>query len=197
MDQMPSPVDLNRLKSILGASKKIMNKVETGNFETGNVDPRALNEDGVQELYAEGVTRPATMSQSAPVAYDEERVNQSKLPAAIKKLMIERPIQQLGSPNHTFSLDDVSELANDKPMGFPKTPKTKPQQQPLRESYGNSDMITISKSDLKEMVNSIVNEKLLEFMTRQSNKAITEDAVKKTISLLVKEGKLTPKKKTL
>jgi hypothetical protein len=47
--ETPQPVDLNRLKNILGASKAIMNKVETGNFETGHVDARALTEDGVAE----------------------------------------------------------------------------------------------------------------------------------------------------
>lgn len=192
----PQPVDLNRLKGILGASKAIMNKVETGDFETGHVDARALTEDGVRELQAEGVTRPANQQQQAHIGYDEETIMNSRLPEAIKRAMIEKPIPQLTSPSYTFSIDDVSELA-EKPMGLPKA-KAKPQsQQPLRESYGNSEMITVSKTELKEMVSAIVNERLLEFMTKTNNKAITEDAVKKTIALLIKEGKLAPKKKTL
>ena len=188
----PPPVDLNRLKGILGASKAIMNKVETGNFQTGNIDARALTEEGVGLLQAEGVKRPA-MSSPIQSTYDEETIRNSRLPESIKRAMIENPIQQIASPNYTFSIDDVSELA-DKPMGFPKAPKT---QQVIRESYGNSDMISISKAELKEMVSSIVNEKLLEYMTKSNDKRITEDAVKRTINVLIKEGKILPKKKTL
>ncbi len=192
----PQPVDLNKLKSILGASKTIMNKVESGNFETGHVDARALTEDGVRELQAEGVRRPASQSTSQ-IGYDTETVQNSRLPEAIKKIMVERPIPQLTSPNYTFSLDDVADLMEDKPMSLPKKPKTNSTQKLVNESLNNSNYITINKEELKEMVSSIVNEKLLEFMTKTNNKAITEDAVKKTINMLVKEGKLTPKKKTL
>lgn len=188
----PQPVDLNKLKSILGASKKIMNKVETGDYETGNIDARALTEDGVAELQSEGVSRP--VSQNQPLVYNEEMVMKSRLPESIKKVMIEKPIPQIGNPSYTFSLDDVNDLVEDKKMGLPKAPKTKK----LNESYSSqSDLITVSKEELKEMVNELVNERLLEFFVRNHNKSITEDTVKRTISTLVKEGRLQTKKKTI
>ncbi len=56
--EMPTPIDVNRLKGILGGARAIMDKVESGNYETGHVDGRALNEDGVQQMMAEGITRP-------------------------------------------------------------------------------------------------------------------------------------------
>lgn len=187
----PQPVDVNRLKAILGASKNLMKKVETGDFETGNIDPRALTAEGVAELQAEGVTRPAsqTMTQHNKVGYSEEDVRNSRLPDVIKRAMIERPIQQM-TPNHTFTLDDVSEIA-DKPMGTPRVPKAAPRRQ-VAESYqtNNSDYITVSRDELNEMVSDIVNQKLLEFFVQNHNKRLTEDAVKKTITTLIKEGKL-------
>ena len=189
----PPPVDLNKLKSILGASKAIMNKVESGNFETGHIDPRALNEDGIEELRASGVVRP--QSNTPSVNYNAETVQNSRLPDAVKKIMLEKPIPQLTNPNYTFSLDDVKELANDKPVPYPKTPKTNPRV--ISESSNGSDYITISKTELNEMVSNIVNEKLLEFFSKSYNKAMTEETVKKTISVLVKEGRLTPKKKSI
>lgn len=194
----PPPVDLNKLKGILGNAKTIMKKVETGDFETGHVDARALTEEGVMELQAEGVRRPHQPQQQQFEGHQyEEAVINSRMPEAVKKLMLERPIPQ-ATPNYTFSLDDVSDLSDEKPMGHPSTPKAKPRQQVIHENYGqSSDMITLSKTELKEMVNAIVNERLLEFMTKTNNKAITEEAVKKTISLLIKEGKLAPKKKSL
>jgi hypothetical protein len=188
---MPPPVDLNKLKSILGASKAIMNKVESGNFETGHVDARALNEDGVKEMHSEGY-RPQSQYQSN-TNFDRETIMNSRLPEAIKKAMIDKPIPQITNPNYTFSLNDVADLVVEKPMGYPKTPKT----QQIQESYGKSDMITVSKTELTQMVNAIVNERLLEFYSKNHNKAITENAVTKTISLLIKEGKLPQRKKTI
>lgn len=193
----PQALDLGRLKNILGNAKSIMKKVESNDFETGHIDARALTEDGVREMQAEGITRPATQS-SQSVGYTEEMVQNSHLPEAIKKAMIEKPIQQLNNPNYTFSLSDVAELSEDKPMGSPRIPKTTPKKKLVQESYtNNEDYITIGKGELKEIVRDLVNEKLLEFFTKSYNEMITENAVKKTITLLIREGKLTPKKKTL
>lgn len=186
---IPQPVDLNRLKGILGNAKAVMNKVENKDFSTGNIDPRALTEDGVAELQSEGVIRP-----SAPITqgYTEDMINNSNLPPVIKKAMLEKPIPQL--TNHTFTLNDVSDLAEEKKMKYPQTPKTKV----INESRQNqSSLITVSKEELKEMVNDLVNEKLLEFFVKNHNKTITEDTVKRTVSTLIKEGKIVTKKKTL
>jgi hypothetical protein len=188
--ETPQPVDLNRLKGILGASKAIMKKVETGDFETGHVDARALTEEGVAQLQSEGVSRP--MSQSAPVGYSEERVMNSNLPPAVKRAMLEKPIPQLTSPSYTFSLDDVADLQEEKKMGLPKAPRTKQ----LTESYSNnSGLISVTKEQLKEMVNDLVNEKLLEFFIKNNNKTVAENAVKRTITTLINEGKIVAKKK--
>lgn len=194
----PPPVDLNKLRGILGNAKTIMKKVETGDFETGHVDARALTEDGVMELQAEGVRRPAQSIQQPQFENDQyqQAVMKSGMPESVKKLMLERPIQQ-ATPNYTFSLDDVSDLSDEKPLPRPSVQKNTQKKAIHENNTQSSDMITVSKIELKEMVNAIVNEKLLEFMTKTNNKTITEDAVKKTISLLIKEGKLIPKKKTL
>lgn len=193
----PQPVDVSRLKSILGNAKALMTKVENNDYETGHIDPRALTAEGVQELQAEGVVRPATTQQNtAPIGgYTTEQIQNSRLPDVIKKAMMERPIPQLQGLTHTFTLDDVGELA-DKPMGLPKTPNTS-KKTPLRESNNNSNLITISRDELITIVNEAVNDKLLEFFAKSYHKTITENAVKSTINMLIKEGKLTPKKKTL
>lgn len=184
--ETPQPVDLNRLKNILGNAKKIMSKVEDKNFTTGHIDARALNEDGVSQLQNEGVTRPASMTQSGD--YTDEQVLNSKLPPAVKQAMLEKKIPRATMPTHTFNIDDVSDMV-DKPMGLPKTPKTR-----INEGVNtSSDMITISKSELDNMI----NERLLEFFTKMYSKNLTEDTVKRTISTLIKEGKLSVKKKTI
>jgi hypothetical protein len=190
----PQPMDLGRLKSILSASKAVMNKVETNNFTTGHIDTRALTEDGVKQLQSEGVVRPATQNNS-PLSYTEDMVKNSNLPPVIKQAMLEHPIPKIGGPNHTFTLDDVSELVDEKPMGLPKRPTTRVQT--INEGNNYSDTITINNSQLNEIVEKIVNQKLLEFFTKTYNKTLTEQAVKTTLNSLIKEGKIHPKKKTI
>lgn len=187
--ETPVPVDVNRLKSILGNAKKVMAKVENNDFTTGHVDARALNEDGIAQLQSEGVTRTTSQNSSTAVSdYTEEQVRNSNLPPAVKKAMLENKIPKVSMANTSFSLNDVSDLV-EKPMGLPKTPQTR-----INESVvgKNSDMITISKSEL----NNIINERLLEFFTKMYTKTITEDTVKSTITTLIKEGKIAVKKKT-
>ena len=194
---VPVPIDVSRLKSILGASRALMNKVESGDYETGHIDPRALNEDGVKELKSEGVVRPEQQyhpqQASNTVGYTEEQVINSHLPEAIKQAMIRKPIQKINGLNHTFNLDDVSELAEEKPMGLPKLRQTAKVPQRVNESRSNDNMLTISREDLDAMINV----RLLEFFTQTYNKMIIEDTIKKTMSMLIKEGKITVKKKTI
>lgn len=195
----PVPVDVSRLKSILGGARAIMNKVENGDYETGHVDPRALTEDGVRELQSEGVVRPEQHFQpqqyqaSNTVGYTEEQVRNSNLPEAVKQLMITKPIQQMNGLNHTFNLDDVSDLSEGKPMGLPKIRQTPKVPQRVNESRSNDNMLTISREDLDAMINV----RLLEFFTQTYNKMIIEDTIKKTMNMLIKEGKITVKKKTI
>lgn len=193
--ETPAPVDVSRLKNILGNAKQLMKKVDSGDYETGHVDPRALTEDGVKELQSEGVTRPMMQQQqqqaSGSVGYTEEQVRNSNLPEAVKQAMINRPIQQLNGLSHTFNIEDVADLAENRAMVPTKIRKSPARITESRQD--NDDLLTISRSDLDAMIDV----RLLEFFTKTYNKMITEDTIKKTINMLVKEGKLTVKKKTL
>jgi hypothetical protein len=199
--ETPQPIDVSKLAHILKASKQIMNKVENHDYSTGHIDGRALNEDGVQQMYNEGYTAPA--SQQGFDNYAEDQIKNSKLPDVIKKAMIENPIPKLSGFNHTFNAEDVADLI-EKPLGVPQTKRTPPKQQQQSQrineqtySNQNSEIISVTKEQLKEMVNDLVNEKLIEFFMKANTQRITEDAVKKTLTALVKEGKIVAKKKTI
>jgi hypothetical protein len=198
--EMPQPIDVNRLKGILGGAKAIMNKVETGNYEVGQVDARALNEDGVQQMMAEGVTRPqqSVAPQMTPNQPMYRNLESSKMPSFIKDAMVNTPIPQMGSPaGHTFNLEDVQENTQQMEPQFPSTPKTTPrqpiyeQQQPMGANTNGT--FTVSESGLR----AIVKDMLLEFMTTTFTKSLSENVIKKTISTLIKEGKISVKKKTV
>ncbi len=192
--QTPPPVDLTRLKGILGSAKKIIEKEK--NFTTGHIDARALNEDGIQEMQAEGYRAPATQPVAPAGGYDRETIMNSRLPESIKKAMIENPIAQ-PTMNHTFTLDDVNDLSDEKPMGLPRTPKTTPKAPARQQIQESTGMISVTKEQLTEMVENIVNERLLEFFTKSYNQRITEDTIKRTVNTLIKEGKIAPAKKRI
>lgn len=196
--EMPTPIDVSRLKNILGGARAIMDKVESGNYETGHVDGRALNEDGVQQMMAEGITRPMVQHAVAPQMNANQpmykNMNTSKMPSAIKEAMMQTPIPQMSGPSHTFNYEDVAEHApQQRAPQFPSTPRTNPQPVYEQQQIGanNNGTFTVSESALR----AIVKDCLLEFMTQTFTQNLSEDVIKKTITTLVKEGKLNVKRK--
>lgn len=200
---IPTPIDVNRLKNILGGAKAIMNKVESGDYETGHVDGRALNEQGVQEMMAEGITRPqqavAPQVQNNQPMY--KNINTSKMPDAIKEAMMATPIPQGQGINHTFNLEDVQPQGQQQniPQQYPSTPKTQPRQQMYEQQQqqpvgaNQNGTFTVSESALR----AIVKDMFLEFMTNTFTQNLSEQVIKNTISTLIKEGKINIKKKVV
>lgn len=187
-----SPVDLSKLKNILDQSKKVMKKSES-------IKPVVLSESVSKEIFEDDIPEVGNSTIAPKIGYyTDEQVINSKLPEAVKKAMLEQRIPPPRMPG-SFSAEDLGYDENDeKPMNFTvPTPKKleklienrtiAPQNTPKH----SSDMITISKTELNEMVNN----KLLELLATNYNKTITEDAIKKTINLLIKEGKIVTKKK--
>jgi len=178
----PKPIDVNMLKGILGNAKKIMNKVDTGDYTTGNVDGRALSEDGVKQLQAEGVKRPTKQT-----GYNENRVKQSRLPESVKKMMIENPIPQPSGLNHTFNLEDVYDEHDEKPLPIPQ-----PRTRAVNEQYQQQQQFGgYSENVLRAMMKDV----LIEYLTNDYSKNLTENVIKQTINTLIKEGKITTKKR--
>jgi hypothetical protein len=206
--ETPTQIDLSKLKGILSGAKKLINKVESGDYTTGHIDERALTDNGVQEMYAEGYNRSAqahTPMNEQQDNYTADQVRNSNLPEAIKQAMINNPIPKINvnpfAPQ-SFSLDDVADL-QEKPVAYPQSRKpapkqqARPQQRLNEQAYYPQDTISVTKEQLREMVDEIVNEKLINYFMKMSTERITENAVKKTLNALVKEGKLTAKKKTI
>lgn len=197
---MNQPIPNDRLKKMLAGAKAVMKKVESNTYTTGHINKDALSEDTIGSLeYDPNTTTKMTIAeQEQQQSYEtqeeyEAAVKNSKLPPQIKEAMIRNRIPQVGISalaNSAFSLSDVEDLV-EKPMGQPRTPKTNPIKRQIAESHrAVSDTMNVTREELSEIVSDLVNEKLLEFFMKR----ISEDAVKKTISVLIKEGKI---KKTL
>ncbi len=198
MEGMPQPVDINKLKNILGNAKKIMQVTENGNYKSGNIDSSRLVENTDSYLTANQVpseyvtqSNVSGLDPTRGINYNEQTVMNSRLPENIKKAMLENPIPQV-TMGHTFNLSDVSDLIDDKPMPAPTArPKTnRTINENVNHYNNNSDLITINRNELKDMIKDV----LVEFLINDYSKNLTENAIKKTINTLIKEGKIVNKK---
>jgi len=192
MNAIPQPADLSKLKGILGKAKAVMNTVNEGKYQPGNIDSSVLVQNTDNYLDASainqiGQTIPQQMGNAVrqPGQITEAAISKSKMPEAIKKLMMEQPIQQ-PVMNHTFNLDDVSDLI-EKPMPAPSA-RPRPQ---MNESVmtQQNDKFTVSESTLR----SIIKDVLIEYLAGDYQKQLSEGVIKKTINTLIKEGKIRTK----
>ena len=197
----PAPVVMTpQMIALLAKSKQVMNKsLADKPIAVKNVAP-ALSESYVPDtpMYSESDERepayndyaPRPSTTAPPENFSREHIMASKLPANIKEAMIKNPIAR---PSMTGVLtQDVIEAIN--PNASRATPQPRQMVSEGRATQpANSDMITISRTELKE----IMNETLVNFLKTNYEKSLTEAAITKTINLLIKEGKISVKKKTL
>ncbi len=127
MNMKPGPISSEDLMRNLVNAKKVMTKVDSGNYQTGQINPDTLyteDEDvsDMEDMIMEAPRhqkqlprqqRPQPMEQptrqpeqmSNPIgAVNESRIMQSKLPDAIKRAMIDNPIPQI-TMDETLSMD--------------------------------------------------------------------------------------------
>lgn len=207
----PPPVDLSRLGSILGNAKAVMNKVESKapkapskqiqeSYEDEYYDAPAPRYSQQQNtpVYSESDEREMDFDNYVPSGpshvynYSDEQVKNSKLPDNIKKAMMENRVPKFATPPSKFTAEDIAKAA-----GIPLKGAKQPLTENVKRPVNQGDTITVSKTQLNEMVNSMVEKKLLEYFTKSYNKMVTQETVKATITTLIKEGKIVPKKKSL
>ncbi len=136
---------------------------------------------------ASGVKDPTQVSD-----YTDEQVMASALPQNIKEAMLRNRIPKLQGLPSKVTPEAIMKLTGAQPKPEPQSRQPQPIRQTLQESAPiNSDMITISKSDLKGMINEAISQ----FFSEAYNKTLTESAIKQTINTLIREGKNNVKKK--
>jgi hypothetical protein len=198
----PAPVVMTpQMIALLAKSKQVMNKsLADKPIAVNNVAP-ALSEsyavestptysesDEREPNYNDYTPRPSTIA--PPENFSREHIMASKLPANIKEAMIKNPIAR-PSMGGTLSQEAIEAI---NPNARKATPQPRQMVSENRTTKPvDSDLITISRSELKE----IMNETLVSFLKSNYEKTLTEAAITKTINLLIKEGKIGVKKKTL
>ena len=183
-------ISQNDLMDKLVKAKKVMNKVDSGNFSKGNIDESMLTSDGTEQMMNEVKINPTRQMPTPSV----DKINQSKLPDAIKKAMIENPIPQI-SLNDSIDMDmfaGAKKLMEREGM-ISKTPKTRPQQREyIAESKNiiSSDLITQLTPIIENTIRKVLDEKLNQILTAQQTTSINENLVLKVGDSIFK-GKIT------
>jgi hypothetical protein len=201
---VPKPVDIGALSALLGKAKQVMNVVESRAPEKKqqkgrDFDPRDSYNQSMFDnspIYSESDEREPVYEnyqQSAPQGviqnhdYTPEQIMASNLPPIVKEAMLKNPIPRLSGPPSKVSAEDIARITGAKV----RTPQQQQQRQVISEGRTSDDMITISKTQLQDMINESINT----FFKQTYNKTITEETIKKTINLLIKEGKIQTKRK--
>jgi hypothetical protein len=208
--ETPSPVDLSKLRSILGNAKKVMQAVEeksptktkSGSMNESYSDsynqvstPVYDETDEREPNYGVDYSNYTTTPSSNSIQhrdYTEEDVINSNLPPIIKEAMLKNPIPKASMSFSKFGLEGLEDLI-EKPVKK-QTPQMNQKPTQIRESIKNTNSeqtITISLSELNRLIENKVNEML----AKNFVKMISEQSIKKTINTLMTEGKIQNKKK--
>jgi|TARA_R110000824_G_scaffold106610_17_gene252135 hypothetical protein len=184
-------------------AKQTMDTLEGGNYKVDHTTVQsrmASNSAPLLESLPEGAV-PQTNAARPMGTPTVDKINNSRLPDSVKRLMIDNPIPQMemgsgGGP--TFSMDDIKGMGPSNPQQQQPqqyAPQQYAQQQVNETVVTNSQgkmLITLTEAELDKKI----NDALMDFMAKTFAKNLTENTIKKTISTLIKEGKLKVKAKT-
>jgi hypothetical protein len=187
------PISANDLMTKLAKASKVMQKVQGGDFSRGNVNESMLS-DGYDDNGGYTQQQPLPQHQM-PQQYntpdfDVSKIQNSKLPDAIKKAMMENPISQI-SLGDTLDMDFVKGakrlIEQENRANNPAQPKK--QSKPVQAVGGNIDMNAIAVL-IENTVRKVMDEKLNQILTAQTTSTINENLVLKVGDSIFK-GKIT------
>jgi hypothetical protein len=179
-------ISQNDLMHKLVQAKKVMNKVDGGNYQRGQIDEsilRSAPEDVMNNTQMQ--SNPSTQRQTGTPNISQ--IQNSKLPEAIKRSMIENPIPQI-SLNDTLDMDFVKGA---KRLMEQEGVSTKPSQskQTTNNNGGSIDMNAIAVL-IENTVRKVMDEKLNQILTASQTSTINENLVLKVGDSIFK-GKIT------
>ena len=187
MSQGQGSISQNDLMKKLVQAKKVMNKVDGGNFERGHVNESMLLSDPSELMESQIPQQTNTRPVGGNMSVD--RIQNSKLPDAIKKAMIDHPIEQVQSIslNETLDMDFVKGAKRLMEQEGVSSKKSQPQQRQSVSS--NVDMNAIAVL-IENTVRKVMDEKLNQILTASATSSINENLVLKVGDSIFK-GKIT------
>lgn len=189
MSQGQGSISSNDLMKKLVQAKKVMNKVDGGNYERGHVNESALLSDPEELMKSQYNGEPQQSNQrpvGGPASVD--KIQNSKLPDAIKRAMIENPIPQI-SLNDTLDMDFVKGAKRLMEQEGVSSKKSQTQQRQPQPQSSNIDMNAIALM-IENTVRKVMDEKLNQILTASTTSSINENLILKVGDSIFK-GKIT------
>lgn len=187
-------ISSNDLMYKLAQSKKIMEKVDNKDYQTGNINSEILRSDP-EELLSEvaGMTPKPSVRIPQNNNVDVNRIQNTKLPDAIKKAMIEKPISQI-SPISLNDGIDLSILKGAKRLMEQESgvSKAAPKTTPVRQTTVINENVDLNSIQvmIENTIRKVLDEKLTQILTAQESTSINESLAIK-VGGTVFTGKLT------
>jgi len=183
-------ITADELVQNLANARKIIQKVDTGDYEKGNIDEKMLIDDS-EEIITEERSTKSAQRPVGPTTPD--RINKSKLPDNIKKAMIEHPIPEitLNDGLDMRSVNKARQLMEQEGVGNKQS------------SSKHSNVQQISSGDLERklapiienIIRKVMDEKLNQILVAQQLGTINENLVLK-VGDSIFQGKITGVKST-
>lgn len=190
-------ISADELAMRLVNSKKIMQKVDTGNYEKGNINEEFLSSPEPNpviddEMPPSKSTLKQSVSKLKATAISSEKINQSKLPDAIKQAMIEHPIPQI-TLNDSLDMDFVQKAKNlmERDGTLTNASKSAKSIQQLNLTELEKKLTPI----IENVIRKVLDEKLTQILTAQQLGTINENLVLK-VGDSIFQGKITGVKNT-
>lgn len=194
-------ITADELAQRLVNSRKVMQKVDTDNYEKGNIDEALLiSKDPVDiEDDMPQIKQPITRTAPPPNA---DKINQSKLPDAIKRAMIESPIPQI-TLNDSLDMDVAAKARKlmEQDNSYPKSgkqgsaPSAIPSKVTLNSSELEKKLTPIIENIIRKTLDDIVNTKLNQILAAQQTAGLNENLLIKVGDSIFR-GKITGVKST-
>lgn len=183
MSEGKGVISSNDLMHKLVQAKKVMNKVDSGNFEKGHINEDIIKSapEDLQNIQVNNSTKPVSKMVNV------DKIQNSKLPDAIKKAMIENPIPQI-SLNETLDMDFVKGAKK----LMEREGLSKPVQQQKNSGYVSNPSVDMNAIAvlIENTVRKVMDEKLNQILTAQQTTSINENLVLKVGDSIFK-GKIT------
>lgn len=185
-------MDANKLKSILSGARAVMDAVDTGQYQKGNIDPTMISSsmDNLSESAPSlGYEQPIAPPQPTQSSY--RNIHTTKMPKEIVQAMIENPIPSPGSPYHTFELteDFLSEINPESvKRSQPKTQQrtTNPVQR-LAETKRVASM-SLTENEVRQIVRDEMEQIIYEYF----DKRVIKEDIQIKVGDTIFSGKLSP-----
>jgi hypothetical protein len=177
-------ISTNDLMMKLVQAKKVMQKVETGQFERGSV-----NEDVLKSDPEELMKNFSSQQIQQPIVPNLQKIQESKLPDAIKRAMIENPIPQI-SLSDSLDLNFVEKTKKLMESQGVQTKTNKTQSTQVNNSDLIKQLSPLIENVVRKTVTEILDSKLNQILTAQQTLSINENLVLKVGDSIFK-GKIT------